>query len=145
VIPTRYSEIGHIIAEAVRRFCREHGIRYHTSGGDGAYSIGGHVVAPDFAYKTTPMSEDYPDPVPPAWAVEIISPTDKAGEIRQKRRIYQQAGIPLWEIYPQTRSVDVYVPGQSVETVELDGTLDVGEIIPGFTLAVRELFPDTDF
>jgi Uma2 family endonuclease len=74
---TRNSEIGHIIAVAVHLFCKEHNLPCHTSGGDGAYRVGEHVVAPDFAYKRTPMNDDYPDPEPPLWAVEIISPNDK--------------------------------------------------------------------
>lgn len=109
---TRYSEMAQVLAFAVRLFCRERGLPCHTSGGDGAYRIQGHVLAPDFAFKRTSMSEDYPDPTPPEWAVEIISPTDKAADIREKREIYRQASILLWEIYPQTGSVDVYAPGQ---------------------------------
>src|SRR5689334_13283845 len=70
---TLYSEIGHILAVAVRLFCRERNIPCHTSGGDGAYRVGENTVAPDFAYKPTPMSDEYPDPVPPLWAVEVIS------------------------------------------------------------------------
>jgi Uma2 family endonuclease len=137
---TRNSEIGHLFTVPVHLFCREHQIPCHTSGGDGAYLINGHVVAPDFAFKRTPMSEEYPDPVPPEWAVEIISLNDKAAEIRQKRQIYLEAGILLWEVYPQARSIDVYAPGQAVRTVTVDGTLDLGAVLSGFSLEVKQLF-----
>lgn len=137
---TRYSEIGHILSFAVRLFCEEHNLPCHTSGEAGAYRVRGNVVAPDFAYKRTPMSDDYPDPVAPEWIVEIISPTDKATDIREKRQIYQQTGLLLWEIYPQTQSVDIYAPGQPLQTVTIDGTLDGGDVLPGFTLPARRLF-----
>jgi Uma2 family endonuclease len=139
---TRYSEYHDIIVSAVRPFCREHNLPCHTCTADGAFTILGNTIAPDFAYKRTPMSDDYPDPVPPLWVVEIISPTDKAPEIRAKRLIYQQAGILLWEMYPQEQSVDVYTPGQLMRTVNLSQTLDGGDVLPGFTLPVNEIFKD---
>jgi Uma2 family endonuclease len=86
------------------------------------------------------MSSEYPDPVAPEWVVEVISPTDKVGDIRRKRAIYLAAGILLWEIYPEDRTVDVYVPGQPVRTYSVEETISVGELLPGFTLAVRDIF-----
>ena len=80
------------------------------------------------------------DPVAPEWAVEVISPTDKVVDIRKKRMIYRAAHILLWEIYPEDRTVDVYVPDQPVRTYTIVDTLDVGDLVPGFTLPVSELF-----
>jgi Uma2 family endonuclease len=138
---TRNSELGHLIAVPVHVFCEENHLPCHTSGGDGAYRIGDHVIAPDFAYKPTPMSDEYPDSVPPLWVVEIISPTDKAAEIREKRQIYREAGIMLWEIYLQSRSIDVYAPGQAMRTLNEGDTLDGRDLLPGFSLPVSRLFP----
>jgi Uma2 family endonuclease len=138
---TNNSYRGHILTVAVHRFCDDHKLPCYTSGGDGAYRIGEDVVAPDFAYKRTPMSDDYSDPVAPLWAVEIISPTDKAADIRDKRQIYGRAGILLWEMYPQSKSIDVYAPGHAMRTHRIDDTLDGGDALPGFTLPVRDIFP----
>lgn len=137
---TRNSEFHQIITVAVHNFCETNNLPCHTTGGDGAYDVEGHVVAPDFAYKPTPMSDDYPDPVAPLWAVEIISPTDKAEDIRSKREIYRHAGILLWEMYPKSQSMDVYAPGQSPRTYTIDETLDGGDVLPGFSLPMRKLF-----
>jgi len=137
---TSNSQIHDIIVAEVRPFCKTYGIVCYTSSTDGAFDVQGSAVAPDFAYKRTPMSNDYPDPVAPVWAVEIISPTDKVGDIRKKRAIYLAAGILLWEIYPEDRNVDVYAPGQSVRTYGIGDAIDMGDIIPGFTLAVSDLF-----
>jgi Uma2 family endonuclease len=138
---TANSELGHIIAFSVRLFCQQRGLPCHTSGGDGAYKVLENILAPDFAYKPTPMSDDYPDPVPPLWVVEIISPTDKATDIREKREIYLKAGILLWEMYPQLKSVDVYAPGQPPQTFRLGDTLEGGTVLPEFSLAVSDIFP----
>jgi len=123
-------------------FCLQHNIPCYTSGGDGAYAIHGQVAAPDFAFKTTPMSDDYPDPVPPLWAVEIISSTDKAVSIRTKREIYIEAGILYWEMYPDLKRVDVYAPGQPMHTVGIDGILNGANVLPGFELPVKDLFAE---
>ncbi len=139
---TRNSRFGLIVAGSVYRFCEDHQLPFDASGADGTYDIQGNIVAPDFAFKHTPMSDDYPDPDPPLWAVEVISPTDKATEIRKKREIYQRAEILLWEMYPQSQIVDVYAPGKPLKTLGIDATLDGGDVLPGFTLSVKKLFAD---
>jgi Uma2 family endonuclease len=138
---TSNSELSYNLAFEVKSFCKAHNLPCHISGGDGAYAIQGQVVAPDFAFKTTPMSDEYPDPEPPLWVVEIISPTDKAVNIRTKREIYIEAGILYWEMYPDLRRGDVYAPGQPVRTVGMDGILDGGAVLPGFELPVKDIFP----
>lgn len=137
---TRTSEIAARIIGATYLFCHEHNLIWHVSTEQGTYQVGANVVAPDFAYKTTPMSDDYPDPNPPLWVAEVISPTDKAGDIRSKRTIYLEAGIVLWEVYKSIQSVDIYVPGQLARTVDISGTLDAGDALPGFTMSAAALF-----
>lgn len=139
---TSNSHLAMKLDRKVYPFCLQHNIPCYTSGGDGAYAIQGQVIAPDFAFKTTPMSEDYPDPEPPLWAVEIVSPTDKAIDIRTKRDIYIKASILYWEIYPQLPRIDVYAPGKSVRALGADGILDGGDVLPNFTLPVNELFSE---
>lgn len=137
---TSNSGIGLDIAFEARLFCREHHILGYMSGADGTYDIQGNVVAPDFAFKRTPLSDEYPDPIAPEWAVEIISPTDKPYEIRAKRQIYLQAKILYWELYPLSQTIDVYVPGQPPRTLGINDTLDGGDVLPEFTLPVKKLF-----
>jgi Uma2 family endonuclease len=79
---TRNSGFGILVAAAVLTFCRQHKLPCYISGADGAYDINGNTVAPDFAYKRTPLSDDYPDPNPPLWVLEVVSPTDKAPDLR---------------------------------------------------------------
>ncbi|MBC7810222.1 MAG: Uma2 family endonuclease [Burkholderiales bacterium] len=140
---TNNSEFGHNIVVPVHNFCRTHKIKCHTSGETGTYQIGSHVVAPDFAFKHMPMSHDYPDPMPPLWAVEFISPTDKPKAIRNKRKVYIDAEILYWEAFYPSRSVDVYAPGKPMQTFGIDDTLDGGDVLPGFTLSVRDIFGES--
>jgi Uma2 family endonuclease len=139
---TRNSEFGLILASFVRPFCRANNLPCHISGEAGTYEIQGSIVAPDFAFKRTAMSSEYADPVAPEWAIEVISPTDKAPDIRKKRQIYIRADILYWEMYPESESIDVYAPGKPMQTIEIDGTLDVGDLIPGFTIPAQEIFSE---
>jgi len=137
---THNSTLAFNIGFEVQTHCRKNDLPCYISTGDGAYRINVDVVAPDFAYKTTPMAEEYPDPIAPLWAVEVISPNDKAADIRKKRLIYIEAGILYWEMYPESQSIDVYVPNQRMKTVAADSILDVGDLLPGFTLAAQSIW-----
>lgn len=139
---TYRSRMSLLIARAAYEYCKAHDLPCYTSGAYGPYHVQGNIVMPKFAYKPTPMSDDYPDPVPPLWVADIISPFDRADDIRAKRDIYMKAGILRWEIYEPIHKADVYAPGQPVRTVDIDGVLDGGDVLPGFTLPMKELFPD---
>lgn len=86
------------------------------------------------------MSVEFADPTPPLWVAEVVAPTDSAEVVRYKRQIYRDAGILLWEIYRPLRLVDVYAPGQPVREYGIDDTLDGGDVLLGFRLAVKDLF-----
>ncbi|MEZ4670638.1 MAG: Uma2 family endonuclease [Anaerolineae bacterium] len=137
---TSNSQVSVRLASKVLVHCEAKSLPCFISGEAGAYRIGNDVVAPDMAYKDTPMSDDYPDPIAPLWVVEIISPTDRASEIRKKREIYREAGILLWEVYPELQSVDVYAPGQASVSFHMGQELTGGEVLPGFTVAVSHIF-----
>lgn len=52
------------------------------------------------------------------------------------------AGPVVWLVRPDARLVEVYVPGQRAARLGMDGTLDGGSGLPGFTLPVRSIFPE---
>jgi Uma2 family endonuclease len=122
------------------KFCEANGLIHYLSKGDGAYNIDGNVVAPDLAFRSIPPTGAYPEPEPPLWAVEIISPNDKAEDISKKRLVYLNTGILYWEIYPKSKRIDVYAPGEAMRSVEADGVLDGGALLPGFTLAAEAVW-----
>jgi Uma2 family endonuclease len=137
---TAYSQVATILAAHVYQFCQQHNLPCHISGSKGPYGINGNVVTPSFAYKSTEMSDEYPDPNPPLWVSETIFPTEKAISVRNKREIYDRASILLWEIYYLSRSIDVYAPGQPPKSYKMGDVLDGSDVLPGFTLEVAKLF-----
>jgi Uma2 family endonuclease len=77
----------------------------------------------------------------PGFAVEVVSPTDRARDIRRKVNQYLRAGTLLvWVVYPDEKFVDVYQPGQDTHTARIDDILDGGDVLPGFKLVVKDVF-----
>jgi Uma2 family endonuclease len=136
---TENSGIAYNIGIETAIHCRQNNIPHFLSGEAGAYRIGNNTLVPDFAYKTTPLSKQYPDPVPPLWAVEVISPNDKVVDIRKKRSCYLEAGILLWEVYPDERQIEVYAPTQPVVTYGIQDVIDV-PVVLGLKIEVAKLF-----
>ncbi len=59
-----------------------------------------------------------------------------------KVRLYLKAGARLvWVVYPEERVIDVYRPGGPLLTLEREeDVLDGGDVLPGFAVAIRDVF-----
>lgn len=136
---TENSGIAFNIGLEVGIHCRQNNLPCYISTGDGAYRINDNILAPDFAYKVTPLTAEYPDPIAPLWAVEVISPNDKVVDIRKKRQRYLEAGILLWEVYPDERVIDVYMVGQPMATYGVEDVIDV-PVVSGLQIAIAKVF-----
>lgn len=57
---------------------------------------------------------------------------------------YLAAGTVVWVVLPDTKRVEVYVLGQLVKIVGMDGVLDGsdGGVLSGFLLPVKGIFPE---
>ena len=81
-------------------------------------------------------------PEVPALVAEVISPSDRRRDVDEKVADYLAGGAHLvWLLRPSTRSVEVHRPDAEPRTIGPDGVLDGGEVLPGFSVPVRRLFP----
>jgi Uma2 family endonuclease len=82
----------------------------------------------------------------PDLAVEVWSPSNRAGEMQRKVDQYFEAGTPVvWMVRPAQRTVTVLRPGGESKTRGLDGALtseDAGFPVDGFELSLRDLFEE---
>lgn len=77
----------------------------------------------------------------PDLAVEIVSPSNSAGEIARKVRIYLAAGVRLvWIVDPVSRTVAVHHPDRTGRILIESEALDGADVVPGFALSVAEVF-----
>ncbi|HWV23956.1 MAG TPA: Uma2 family endonuclease [Thermomicrobiales bacterium] len=77
----------------------------------------------------------------PTLAVEVLSPNDRADDIYERVQDYLAAGSPqVWVLRPRQRSVSVYRPNADTRELGPDTLLDGGNILPGFSARVSDLF-----
>ncbi|HEU5118869.1 MAG TPA: Uma2 family endonuclease [Isosphaeraceae bacterium] len=74
-------------------------------------------------------------------AVEVISQGNTRAEMDRKLLEYFDAGTRLvWFVYPKTRTVRVYTSPRDSAVLTADDHLDGGDVLPGFSVSVNELF-----
>ena len=78
----------------------------------------------------------------PDLAVDVISRGNPRAEMEQKLREYFSAGTLLvWYIYPKSQSISIYTSvSAEPDVLSVDDTLTGGDVIPGFSLRVGDLF-----
>lgn len=103
------------------------------------------LLAPDLAFIAEAR---VPRPLPKSWMqtvpdliVEVVSPSDRIGDVTDKVGKWLAAGVRLvWIIYPAWRSVQVHRPGCEVRLLSESAVLEGDDVVPGFRMQVRELF-----
>jgi Uma2 family endonuclease len=80
--------------------------------------------------------------VVPDFVVEVVSPTDSFTRINEKVVKYLNHGVKLVVVAdPRRRVVHVHTPQQPDGRVLRDtDTLDGGDVLPGWSLAITALF-----
>lgn len=105
------------------------------------------VRGPNVAYVSRerwagPMPNGYGE-FAPDLAVEIRSPSDRIGALLAKVGDWLDAGALLvWVVDPMRQQVTVYRADGSQAILGLQDMLDGGDVLPGFTLAMTELFAE---
>jgi Uma2 family endonuclease len=123
-----------------------------VSGSDGMMRLfPGLVRIPDVAFASWgrfPHGRVPTAPLPPLvpdLAIEVLSESNTAAEMNRKVREYFQAGVRLvWLVDPRSRTVAVYTTVADAIVLDESHTLDGGEVLPAFSLSVRDVFAELD-
>jgi Uma2 family endonuclease len=79
----------------------------------------------------------------PDLAIEVISKSNTSKEMEGKLEEYFSAGVrEVWYVYPNPREVHVYKSPQQRTVLGPSDSLDGGPVLPGFRLALDELFAE---
>ena len=82
----------------------------------------------------------------PDLAIEILSPSNTVEEIHDKIVEFFENGTRLvWVIHPDEQYVLVYHSPSPDRLLRLADSLDGEDVVPGFSLAIAELFQELDF
>ena len=101
--------------------------------------LNGEKFIPDVSINQA-SDEDY-FTTPPLVAVEIRSDTQSQESQRRKARKYIKYGTAMVILALPKKNVEVYRQGAKLLVLSVDDTIDGGDVLPGFKLAVREIFP----
>ena len=102
------------------------------------------VLAPDVAFvraeRLVAAPSGYHRGVPDL-AVEIVSPNDRYTEVDEKVASWLAYGtLMVVVVNPRRRSLAVHCSATSVRQLTIDDRLDGEDVVPGWSLAVRDLF-----
>lgn len=137
------------IASILLSFVRTHGLGKVRSGEVGVYTRRNPdtVRAVDALFISherydrkgaTPFLD-----IPPDLIVEILSPGSTWVETIQKLREFFSIGVRLvWLIDPSSQSVFAYRSLTDVREFTIDDYLPGDDVLPGFSVAVRDIFAD---
>ena len=150
-MPPAGSEHGAVAVNAaivIGQFVRAHslGVVFGAETGFKIASDPDTVRAPDLAFvrrERIPAGGIPKEfwPGAPDLAVEVISPSDTYTEVEEKVNDWLDAGTRLVLVLnPRTRTVAVYTSRTNVTRLTEADLLTGGEVLPGFTCRVAELF-----
>jgi len=141
--------VSYIVGRIFRRianFVEERSLGY-TTGEAGGYMVAGERYAPDVAYiskeRQPELAKEGYNPNAPDLVVEVDFPSTFQPRVLMHKLVnYRLAGTIVWIACPEAKEVEIYVPGQPVKILGINDTLDGGKALPGFKLAVKEIFPE---
>lgn len=104
------------------------------------------VMAPDAAFvsrariEQTAIGKGYRAGAPDL-AVEVVSPGDTFGKVEAKVARWLSGGCRMVVVVnPERRAATVYRSREDITLLTEDDVLDGGDVVPGWTLPLRELF-----
>ena len=78
----------------------------------------------------------------PDLVVEIRSPSDSLTAVNDKAQMWLRFGVGLvWVVFPDSRTVEAHPASGPPVLLGEDDNLDGGDVLPGFTCAVKDIFP----
>lgn len=103
------------------------------------------VRAPDIAFvggerARAPLPAGYYAGAPDL-AVEIVSPSDRAGDVEEKVKDWLQAGCrEVWVVSPRLKTIAIHRSSAEGCVLTAQDTLESPELLPGFSCTVAEVF-----
>lgn len=90
----------------------------------------------EFPYNYLPFAPDL--------CIEVVMPDDSVEFTRHKIRQYLKAGTTyLWAIQPEIHQIAVFHRSGKTRSFKISETIQGGEILPGFELPLRHMFPNS--
>jgi Uma2 family endonuclease len=141
------ARLASALAHVIQTYLEQHPLGI-VLGPDGPIRIESRLIRmPDvsfIAWARVPGDEMPPGPVMeviPDLAIEVISRSNRPGEMAIKLREYFQAGVRVvWYIYFKQRTARIYSNPDTFSEIDLQGSFDGQDVLPGFRLKLQTLY-----
>jgi Uma2 family endonuclease len=142
------SHIALKLGALLNNFAEQHKLGFCTGADDLIEILPKLVRGPDVSFTSwlrTPDglvdTQNQISKIVPNLAVEVLSPKNTRAEMERKLGEYFRGGVRLvWIIDPPKRTAEVYTSPTSKTVIEETGTLDGGDVVPGFRVPLSKLF-----
>jgi Uma2 family endonuclease len=104
------------------------------------------VLAPDFAFVTQERFREGKDtegywPGPPELAVEVLSPSDRAGKVKEKiSRWFSFGTRQVWIADPKHGTITIYRSPSDIIVFSGSDFLEAQDLLPGFRISLDRIF-----
>lgn len=99
-------------------------------------------LTPEQVARIGVVAADAYFPEAPAVVAEVVSPSEGASYLEEKISDFLAGGAQLvWLLFPALRTARVHMPSGASFQVPTGGTLEGGEVLPGFAVRLADLFP----
>lgn len=104
------------------------------------------VLAPDCAFVSRSrlvgiVAPQKYFPGAPDLAIEVLSPSDRVGDVDEKVQRWLSAGCrSVWVVSASSRSVTIYRPNQKPRLLQEPDTVSDPDTLPGFSCPLKTLF-----
>lgn len=140
--------VGMAFATSLGTYVREERLGQVFAAGTGFFIATGPdtVCAPDISFVTTERLNLITEkegffPGSPDLAVEVSEPHERYSEVEEKVKVWLQHGTRMVLVLdPRTETLKVYRSPSDVQILTREDTLEGGDVVPGWTLFLAELF-----
>ena len=137
------------VSHLLKVFVEKTGSEFIVAQGSGFALTADTMRIPDVFLIRKPAARDAPVirggalAVAPDLAVEVVSPSDSAGDLDRKVHQYLAAGTPLvWVVYPVTKNIMVYRKSGERQEFAVSQQVSDPELLPGLNIPVDKIFAD---
>jgi Uma2 family endonuclease len=146
-----HGRIGILVSSRIENFLSKKPLGLLFDASQGFDLPTGDTVEPDVAFVSYERCGDVPRgfegfvPVVPDLVVEVLSPSTRRVDQKQKRRIYERNGVrEYWLIDPVSKNVRQLIlteMGYAEDRVLAETDVLASVVLPGLRIPVAELFP----
>jgi len=143
----RHGEIATKIVHIIATYLDANPIGKVYGDNTGLIFPNGNLRSPDVFFVDSKRLPDGKSPITfgeliPNFAVEVLSPDDRSGQVAQKIGEFIEFGVSIvWLVDPKDQTVTVYRSLTQTQRFTANDIIDAEPILPGFSCKVSRFFP----